>query len=243
MQHIPENTDDAANRLRNARPTRAPDPHSVPQCVEIVDERSIDRPEAEAFIRDDYARAYGADLRHFLPQLMSLRSRDGALRAALGFRPAYGETLYLEHYLDQPVEHVLRRAVARAVTRDRLVEVGNLAVAHAGGARWLIAALTAYLYAAGTEWAVFTAVTALRNAFARLGVELVTLAAADAGRLPEEERPRWGRYYDSAPTVVAANVRQSYQALLRSLGLAEDRHRLRPMWDSARRIGAAAAAA
>jgi hypothetical protein len=215
----------------------------VPQRVEILDERSAGRPEAEAFIRQDYARAYGADLRHFLPQLMSLRSRDNALRAVLGFRPARGTLLFLEHYLNQPVERVLGERIVGAVARDRLVEVGNLAVAHAGGARWLIAALTAYLYAAGTEWAVFTAVTALRNAFARLGVELVTLATADGGRLPAEERSRWGRYYDSAPMVVAANVRQSYEALLHSLGLAEDRHRLRPMWDSARRVGAAAAAA
>jgi hypothetical protein len=242
VQQIPETNDAAAKAARSARPNGALDPHSVPQRVEILDARSAGRREAEAFIREDYARAYGADLNHFLPQLMSLRCRDGALRAVLGFRPARGELLYLEHYLNQPVERVLAEGIAGTVTRDRLVEVGNLAVAHAGGARWLIAALTAYLYTARIDWAVFTAVTALRNAFARLGVELVTLAAADAGRLPPEERSRWGRYYDTAPMVVAANVRQSYSALLHSLGLAEDRYRLRPMWDSAHSVGAAAAA-
>jgi hypothetical protein len=240
VPHHPDTPDDSA-RARRAWSDRAAEAQSVPQRVEILGERAgAARREAESFVRRDYARAYGADVRHFLPQLMSLRSTDGALRAVLGFRPARGGPLFLEHYLDQPVEQVLGLRIGATASRARLVEVGNLAVAHAGGARWLIAALTAYLHAAGVDWAVFTAVTTLRNAFARLGVELVTLAAADAARLPAPERARWGRYYDTAPMVVAASVQQSHGALLHALGLAEDRERLRPVWDSARSVGAAA---
>ncbi len=220
----------------------APGAARTPQRVDILGPHCAQRAQVEAFIHRDYARAYGADIRHFLPRLMRLRSGDGALRGALGFRSAQTGALFLEQYLDQPIEAALGARIAGTVARSRLIEVGNLAVAEAGGARWLIAALTAYLKAAGFDWAVFTGVTALRNAFARLGVSLTTLAPADATRLPPAERAHWGRYYDSAPMVVAANVHQSYAALWQSLGLAAQHHQLRPMWISAYTVGLASAA-
>jgi hypothetical protein len=233
-----------AARLAPGAAVPAPDASAerTPQRVDILGPHCTQRAEVEAFIHRDYARAYDADIRHFLPWLMHLRSGDGTLRAALGFRRAQPGPLFLEQYLDQPIEAALGARIADTVTRARLIEVGNLAVAEAGGARWLIAALTAYLKAAGFDWAVFTGVTALRNAFARLGVTLTTLAPADVARLPLAERGQWGRYYDTAPMVVAANVHQSYAALWQSLGLAEQRHRLRPMWDSAYTVGRATAA-
>lgn len=205
--------------------------------VGLLDEHDAGRRAVEEFIHRNYASAYGADVRHFLPRLLVLH--DAAeLRAALGFRRARGNRLFLEKYLDISVEAALSLRAGRYVPRHGLVEVGNLVTAHAGGARWLIAALTAYLKGAGYDWAVFTAVKALRNAFARLGVELVTLAPADPGRLTPEERAHWGSYYATEPMVVAASVHQSYDALQGKLLQADNDNRWLSLWREAFAAGA-----
>lgn len=180
--------------------------------VGLLDEQVAGRHAVENFIHQHYARAYGADVRHFLPRLLVLHD-DTELQAALGFRRARGNRLFLERYLDISIEAALSLRLGRYVPRHGLVEVGNLVTAHAGGARWLIAALTGYLKGAGYDWAVFTAVPALRNAFTRLGVELVPLAPADPTRLDPEERALWGSYYATEPMVMAASVHQSHDAL------------------------------
>lgn len=182
-------------------------------AVDFADAGSPSRPVLEQFVAASFAMAYGANLSHFLPRLMSLRDRSGGLVAVCGLRDARVERLFLEAYLDLPPEAILRAMTGRAVDRTGLMEVGNLAIARPGMARYLIAALTEHLHRLGKEWAVFTAVPALVNAFTRLGVRLVPLGRADIGRLPEAERGAWGRYYDSQPVVAAANVAQSRTAV------------------------------
>ncbi len=213
----------------------------VPLAVDILAETAKGRAAVEAFIHNHYAQAYGAEVKHFLPRLMTLHRGNGQLSAALGYRDASAtDSLYLEHYLDLPVEAQLSLRLGRYCTRKNMAEVGNLVTAEAGGARWLVTALTAYLKSAGYDWAVFTAVRQLRNAFARLGIELITLAPADAARLPEAERAAWGRYYETQPMVVAASVHQSHAALLNQMQRTEDRFHLRPLWDEASLAGMAA---
>ena len=216
---------------------------TVPLYVDIVREAALGRREIEAFIHETFDRAYGADVRHYMPRLMSLRDESGTPLAALGFRFAASSRLFLEQYLDVPIESRLAAEVHTPLARTGIVEVGNLAVAHAGGARWLIAALTAYLAGGGYRWAVFTAVPGLVNAFRRLGIPLIALAAADIARLPPEERASWGTYYDTAPTVMAASVEQSFNVLSAYLDAPPDRHSLAPLWARAYAAGRAIPAA
>lgn len=216
-------------------------PAVTPLRVEIV-EHGATRPGIEQFIRADFRRVYGADVHHFLPRLMGLRDEHGTLLAALGCRFARRERLFLEQYIDVPIQTLLATRSGAPVRRPGIVEVGNLAVSSPGGARWLIVALTAYLAGAGYEWAVFTAVPALANSFVRLGVALTPLATADIERLPPAERSSWGSYYDTCPTVMAASVAQSYAALTAYLDLPRDRHRLAALWHGAGAAGNAASA-
>ena len=171
-----------------------------------------ERPAVEAFIRRGFERAYGARLARLMPALMALR-RDAGILAACGLRAAAGEKLFLETYLDQPVEAALSLATGLALGRADIVEVGNLVIARAGVARRLIFHLTTHLHTAGPAWVVFTAVPALRNNFTRLGIPLVTLAAADGGRLPAAARAEWGDYYEQAPLVTAVRVASAFDAV------------------------------
>lgn len=200
-------------------PGRRPDNPGEILHVDLADTYDPARGALEQFVRASFEAAYGARLERLMPLLMSVRTSEDELIAVCGLRDPRYNALYLEQYLDQPVESALERATGAPVSRHGLMEVGNLAVARPGFARHLIAALTGHLHETGRQWAVFTAVPALRNAFARLGIDLVTLCPARIGRLPPRERAQWGRYYDSKPLVMAASVAHSRSALrrLRSL--------------------------
>jgi len=167
----------------------------------------------EKFIRDGFNKAYGARIEVCHPTLMALY-RDRELVAACGLSQAAAHPLFLEAYLDAPVEQVLSNILRTPVAREAIVEVGNLTVARVGCARQLIIHLTEYLHAHGPAWVVFSAVPQLRNNFVRLGIPLIRLAQADPDRLPSATREAWGTYYDSSPQVTAVKVAAARSALL-----------------------------
>jgi hypothetical protein len=119
----------------------------------------LERGAAERFISATFLRTYGATLRRFFPLIMALRL-DGGLVAACGLRYASSGPLFLESYLDQPIEALLSSSKGARVDRSAIVEVGNLAVARGGYARQLIISLTLHLKQEQADWAVFSAVPA-----------------------------------------------------------------------------------
>jgi len=211
---------------------------SLPTCVHTNPPESKQRIVAEQFIHACFKRYYQADIHCFMPTLLSLSDKQGSLQAVLGFRHANDTPLFLENYLDQPVEQLLARRIHAPVDRSRLLEVGNLAVSASGGGRWLITALTAYLSTKHSEWVLFTIGPALQNVFSRLGLELIDLAEARRDRLPAEERTAWGSYYDQKPRVMAGNIAQGYTALL---ALCEQHGDLMNLWQQAIAAGREAA--
>jgi hypothetical protein len=171
-----------------------------------------ERFEIESFVRNGFESAYGCRLAQFMPELMVLRHKS-KIAAVCGLRPALAGKLFLEIYLDHPVESVLGDAASVSLARSDITEVGNLVIARPGYARRLIVQLTEYLYSRGRGWVVFSAVPALRNNFLRAGIPLVTLAPADARRLSADERASWGNYYDHLPLVTAVSVASAYNAV------------------------------
>lgn len=163
------------------------------------------RAEAEAFIARVFRNHYAAELHSFAPNLM-LFERGRRILAAAGWRAADGERLFLESYLDGPVEEIISRLAGHAVPRERIVEVGNLAVAQRGASVDVIFRVASHLDRLGYEWAVFTATAELIGVLRRLGLPPLALAPADPGRLGDRAND-WGSYYDSRPVVVAGRIR------------------------------------
>jgi hypothetical protein len=192
------------------------------------------RVEAEGFVRHVFAAAHDAEVTHFMPLLMDLRDDAGQLLGVLGLRDAAADRLFLERYLDRPVETCLSEVATEAVARSEIVEVGNLAVGTAGGGRWLITALTAFMHAMGKGWVVFTCGTQLQNAFSRMGMTLLDLGEATPDALSPEERARWGSYYDQRPHVMAGRVADGYQVLS---ALFEQECALNALWRCAKLAG------
>jgi len=73
--------------------------------------------------------------------------------------------------------------------------------------------LTMHLRSTGMQWAVFSAVPALRNNFLRLGIPLFTMGPASPDKLPAETKAAWGSYYDQQPQVTAVSVESAFEAL------------------------------
>lgn len=174
-----------------------------PFSVHFSQPGTKDRAEVERFISDIFHEAYGAKIRRFKPCLMSLRDRDNRLVAACGFRSAALEPLFLETYLDRPIEAVLSESTGLPVRRNDIIEVGNFSVTEPGMARYLIAAIIAQLHATSNQWAVFTAVPMVRNAFIKMDLTPVIIDNPDKSRLSEEEQAEWGSYYEQKPQIMA----------------------------------------
>ncbi len=174
----------------------------VPARLWQCDPDAPDRAEFEAFVQAAFGRRHGATVRNFMPTLLGLRDANGRLRCVAGYRPAAAGPLYLEHYLDRPVEQELSARLGDQVERSRLVEVGHLAGGNCRAAVRMVALLPRHLLRAGHEWIVFTATSAVHGILTAMGAPLVELARADAGRVAATADD-WGAYYQDDPKVFA----------------------------------------
>ncbi len=194
---------------------------------DIIDANNSRRKQAETMIHARFQEIYGADVHQFMPKFLHLSSRDHHDIAMLGFRPACEEPLFLERYLNCPIETAIASHIGESVPRNTIVEVGNLADFQPGGARAAIVAASAFLYGVGYHWVVFTGVAVLYNAFYRLGLEPVVIAEASQACLSSKEQDEWGNYYEASPKVMFGNIHQGQEALEYNKNI------LYPLWKKA----------
>lgn len=175
-----------------------------PRILTIQAALGVDRRRVEQFIEAAYARAFGGCIASHYPALVSIRDGDGQIIAAAGFRLAADGPLFLEQYLDQPIE----TAISDAPRRGAVAEIGNLAADGRGASLFLIIGLMEHLQLLGCTHAALTLTTHLAGSFANLGFASETLAEADPARLPDGGAS-WGRYYEHRPKVLAGRLGQS----------------------------------
>lgn len=176
------------------------------------------RPRVEAAIRRVYAERFDARVGRFAPTLVSLHEGAGAearIVAAAGYRVAT-QPLFLETYLDRPVDELLAAHGVRPA-RARIVEVGHLAAVRPGEGRRLILRLAHEFARLDIEWVVGTLTEELRLLFQRMGIVPIALGAADPARLGAAATD-WGSYYDHHPVVLAGNLAVALRRLARRAG-------------------------
>lgn len=172
------------------------------------------RAQVEDFIHCVYRDRYGADVRHFSPTLVSLHDAQGDILSAAGYRAASQEPLFLERYLNAPVQTRLAGLGYAAPRRAQIVEVGHLASNKAGSGKSLILQLSQILAAEGFQWVVSTLTEELRHLFLRLGITPLALGMADPDLLGDAACG-WGSYYEHHPVVLAGQLDLALQALHR----------------------------
>jgi len=183
-----------------------------PLALSLTREQDPGREAVETFIRERFAAVHNAEIHHFMPELMALHDRQGQLCAAVGARLGRTGPMFIEQYLQNPMEQVVSLIAGEPVERRCIVEVGNLAARNAGSARLIIVAMTWLLARHGLEWVVFTGAATLINSFQRLGLEPLLLCDADPERLGAEQGT-WGNYYSQHPHVYAGDIRFGLEQL------------------------------
>jgi len=180
-------------------------PHDDDDCPTVLGRTHPHRSSLERFIANRYALSYGARIEHFADHLVGVTDADGRWTAAVGFTPAASAPLFIEQYLDTPIEQAIAERLGVTVDRSQVVEVGNLAATVPGAARRLVIAMTRLLHRRGHTWVAFTSTTSLLNTFARLDVSTIQLAPADPSRL-HAGADAWGTYYGTHPLVMAGSI-------------------------------------
>jgi Thermostable hemolysin len=210
--HAPVPPSDGLSALPAAFPATLPMPLSELRW-QVHPPGAPGRAEVEAFVQAVYARRHGARVRQFAPTLVSLDDATGPVAAA-GYRRAGPTPLFLERYLDAPIEASIAAQTGEAPARGSIIEVGHLAASREGAGRRMIHHLGPHLAALGCSWVVGTLTEELRALFVRLGITPLTLAAADPARLGDaRDQADWGRYYEHRPMVLAGHLPRALQRL------------------------------
>lgn len=183
-------------------------------ALRVHEPGSAGRAEVERFAATVYRERFGAELRQFAPRLVSLHDAHGERVAVAGYRAAHPGALFLERYLDAPVQSLLPASEGRAAQRERIVEVGHLCATRAGEGRHLIALLAVHLAAQGFEWVVSTLTLELRHLLLRMGVTPLALGVADPALLGAQAA-HWGSYYEHRPLVLAGRLDAALPMLAR----------------------------
>lgn len=167
------------------------------------------RSHIESFVQARFQRSHGAQVRTFMPTLLSLHDSGNALRGVVGSRMASSGPLFLERYLDRPIEQLLGAYAAEKVARHEIVEVGNFACTDSVAARELMKQLPWHLLREGAVWIVFTATDTVRGLLNILNAPLIELACADEACV-RGGCDEWGAYYATDPRVMAGYLPNAY---------------------------------
>ena len=173
---------------------------------------SLERAGLEQYIAAKFRAVYGAELSEFLPQLMGLKCH-GRFSAAVGIRHGSHEPLFVEQYLDQPIEQTMLQRLQNRINRNDIAEIGNLVSNWRGASQLLFVLLVGALHKAGFKWVVFTATEEVEHLIEKARFSPITICKADPERLGEE-RAKWGTYYDTNPHVLAGDLDGALQHVL-----------------------------
>jgi hypothetical protein len=172
---------------------------------------SPNRCDVEQHIADVFAATYGAEVTEFAPFLMSLVCA-GNVSAAAGIRPAATGPLFLEQYLDSPVEQALSNCYGKSIDRDEIFELGNLAALRSGVCQLFYLIMAGVIARTKLKHVVFSGTKEVQRGLHKLGFHMETIVAADPSRLGDAAA-NWGTYYASDSQVMAIDRDKSMKAL------------------------------
>ena len=203
----------------------------------------------ENFINQVFKKHYNVSIEQFYPDLLAIESveaktqysqkkysQKNTIKAVAGIRCASDENLFSEYYLAQSLESELSHIYHKDINRQKVVEVGNLAPANVGQMRWLIAAITAFLYSAGYEYLVFTAVPSIYNSFKHMDMPVRIMTEANPDKLPGDIKQHWGaEYYAHKPVVITGDIIRGFEVMKNNIY--RKNTKIIPLFEKACRLG------
>ena len=166
---------------------------------------------ATQFTREQYKERFSSELTEFYPNTVSVYE-DGVLTAVAGFRGAGTGKLFLEQYLDTPIEDCIWEKFTPPAERHEIVELGGFAATTRHAALALMQYLAPTLYELGYKKLVCTANKPIQMCLRKLGLEPIFVADADEAKLTESNE-NWGTYYKGHPQIFTGDIKAGIQAM------------------------------
>lgn len=168
------------------------------QQLQWVDAVHLRRKEVEAYVYLRYRKAFDANLQTFMPVFLTL-FEEGQIISVCGIRNAAHGPLFLEQYLDLPVDALITQRLGVSVARSQIIEFGQLASFSVGYSRRHFGLMAQQLVERGYIYCIFTATDPLTALMRRMGLPLEQVQAVDANRIPNADN--WGDYYHHEPHI------------------------------------------
>ena len=158
-----------------AYPVISAQDQSLHLTVKTVEQSETpERRSLEHFIQEKYQQVHQATVSSFSSTLFA--GYHGAeMQVVIGMQHLNQFNAFLEQYLDEPVENILSKLSQTRVSRDKVVEIGNLAALDMDKAKLMVAFLVFHLSQQHIEWAVCTGTTAVRYVLQQMGLHSMYL--------------------------------------------------------------------
>lgn len=171
---------------------------------EVAGHDSIIRLSLESRVRSGFGHHFDACIEGFMPDLAVYRHVSGAV-GVIGIRGASDDLLFLERYVDQPIESVVSDAVQRPIPRREIVEVGQFIVDDKAIVSAFFRDLVPFLRSRGYEWVCFTATNRIRALLSKIGFSGKPVAMATQDKVGNDAM-NWGTYYQFEPCVIVGKL-------------------------------------
>lgn len=171
---------------------------------EVASRDSIVRHTLESRVRSGFGHHFDACIEGFMPDLAAYRHVSGAT-GVIGIRGANDERLFLESYLDQPVESVISDSARRPILRREVVEVGQFIVDDKAIVLDFFRDLVPFLRSRGYEWVCFTGTNRIRKLLTKVGFFGKPVAMATKDKVGSDAL-NWGTYYQFEPCVIVGKL-------------------------------------
>ncbi|NOU50525.1 thermostable hemolysin [Pseudoalteromonas sp. JBTF-M23] len=163
------------------------------------------RLELELQVKTGFAKAYAADLHEFYPLLSCLNTPQGY--CVLGLRIATTDTLFVEQYLEQPVENFL----PQCTHRSEIAELGNLYSTHRSATLGHFIVVAQALLSQHIRFLTFTGTMQVRKLMALCQVPICELTPAQPSKVASAKD--YGSYYDADPKVCVVDLENVQQVI------------------------------
>lgn len=179
--------------------------------LELIDSDHPRWAEVTSQVQCRYKQAFDAELHSFMPAFLALL-KDKRITSLCGFRIAQNEPLFLEQYLDQSAEKLLSDIFDKNISRQGLIEFGQLASFAHGFSPLHFTLIAEKLVEFGFEWCIFTATDPLYALMKHMGLNPQIIAEANPNRI-SSAATIWGNYYQYQPRIMAGNLQQGLNQL------------------------------
>ncbi len=177
--------------------------------IQLVSTASNSRVDVENFIRVSYKKHFSAHLRTFFPLILAItKISDGSIIGALGLRYADEEALFSECYLKQTIENLIQINESKKVSRNKILEMGNLVVRDSSDIKIILPIFSQYIKSLDIDWAVYTLTAPIKVYFEKFSVKLIHLQIATLEAV-NGAATDWGNYYKFKPAVYYSSVQKN----------------------------------